>query len=143
MQCSCKNHGHVRVCSLRRLSLIHSQSPYDYLRNRCVTSRYLSTAKCRYLRIRTCRNGSQGLICILGVTIKNKEAGAGQERAYEIDPRSNISANNMVFLSMVHGGIWTPMHPTVIAYLATCAAKSAEFLLSYRLVVIIVLTNKL
>ena len=52
------------------------------------------------------------------------------ERAYEIDPSSKISANSMVLLSMVYGGIWTPVHPTVIAYLATCAVKSVEFVLS-------------
>lgn len=55
-------------------------------------------------------------------TIKNNE----HERAYEFDPSSNISAYGMVLLSMVYGGIWTPVHPTVIAYLATCAAKSED-----------------
>jgi len=55
-------------------------------------------------------------------TIKNN----GHERAYEFDPSSNISAYGMVLLSMVYGGIWTPVHPTVIAYLATCAAKSED-----------------
>ena len=38
-------------------------------------------------------------------------------RAYDIDPSSKSSANSMVLLSMVYGGIWTPVHPTVIAYL--------------------------
>jgi hypothetical protein len=31
---------------------------------------------------------------------------------------------------MVYGGIWTPVRPTVIAYLTTCAVKSVEFVLS-------------
>ena len=37
------------------------------------------------------------------------------ERAYDIDPSSKSSANSMVLLSMVRGGIWTPVHPKVIA----------------------------
>jgi hypothetical protein len=45
------------------------------------------------------------------------------DRAYEIDASSKISANNMVLLTMVYGGIWTPVRPAVIAYLAMCAAK--------------------
>ena len=52
------------------------------------------------------------------------------ERAYEIDPSSNISAYDIVVRSMVYGGIWTPVYPAVIAYLAMCAAKSAEFVTS-------------